>query len=271
MIASHRGPFPVSFPSADGKTILIGYLWEPKNEGASPAVVMLHGRAGAYSSAADGCFIANTLSKRHKMWGRFWADRGYAALLVDSFGPRGYAAGFPAGSYSKRPPRVSEKTVRPLDAYAAIAWLREMESIKSNAIFLQGWSNGAMAALWAMAWEMPKRFRLKPSQTFRAAVVLYPGCERIAQERPDYQPYAPLLMLLAGKDEEVAADKCEMFAAAVQGRFEPSQLFRHTYPLAQHSFDHPDKTDPANAKARADALLQAAQFFDDRLSEIVDD
>ena len=262
MTELNRGPHPVSFPSADGKTVLIGYLWVPKAEGPSPAVVMLHGRAGAYSSAADGYFTAKTLSRRHRMWGRFWADRGYVALMVDSFGPRGYPAGFPAGSYPKRPARVSEKTVRPLDAYGALGWLRVSHLVRPDAIGLQGWSNGAMAALWAMSWEMPERFRLKRKEAFRAALVLYPGCGGIAEERPDYQPYNPLLMLLAGKDEEVDPVQCEKFAQNVGAASEPNQFFHHTYRLAQHSYDHPDKTDPANAAARADTLLRAAEFFD---------
>ena len=55
-----------------------------------PAVVMMHGRAGAYSAGADGVYDATTLSKRHKLWGRLWSEHGYLALLVDGFGPRGY-------------------------------------------------------------------------------------------------------------------------------------------------------------------------------------
>ena len=260
MQSSDRDPRPVSFPSADGKTLLIGYLWEPAIARPAPAIVMLHGRAGAYSASAKGIFVAKTLSKRHQMWGGFWAERGYVALLVDSFGPRGYASGFPEKSYSKRPLKVSEKDVRPLDAYGAAAWLRAQSLVRPNAIGLQGWSNGAMAGLWAMSWEMLGRFRLEPRDAFRAAITLYPGCSKIAQERPEYQPYAPVLMLLAGKDDEVDAGQCETFAKTVQAAFSPSKLNWHTYASAQHSFDHPDKTDAANALPRAEASKGSAVF-----------
>src|ERR1051326_8239064 len=107
----------VHFQSEDHQTKLTGYLFEPAARGPHAAIVLLHGRAGPYSSLAKGVYTAETLSKRHKEWGRFWADRGYTALLVDSFGPRGYPQGFPRGSYSDRPDAVSEQTVRPLDAY----------------------------------------------------------------------------------------------------------------------------------------------------------
>src|SRR5215813_4318945 len=88
-------PKTVHFQSADGKTELIGYLFQPSGRGPHAAVVLLHGRAGPYSSLAHGTYNATTLSKRHKFWGEFWAERGYIALLVDSFGPRGFWGGFP--------------------------------------------------------------------------------------------------------------------------------------------------------------------------------
>src|SRR4051812_10989980 len=79
-------PKRVTFPSADGKTTLIGYLYLPRAQaGRVPAVVMMHGRAGAYSSAANGVYDASTLSKRHKAWGELWVAQGYAALMVDGF------------------------------------------------------------------------------------------------------------------------------------------------------------------------------------------
>jgi len=64
-------PERVTFASADGRTTLIGYVFKPEAPHAArtPAVVMMHGRAGAYSSAAKGTYQASTLSKRHQQWG----------------------------------------------------------------------------------------------------------------------------------------------------------------------------------------------------------
>ena len=54
---------------------LVGYMARPTGPGPFPAVVLLHGCGGFHSSMIS------------------WADRlsrlGYAALAVDSFGPRG--------------------------------------------------------------------------------------------------------------------------------------------------------------------------------------
>ena len=102
--AQSTPPERVTFPSQDGKTTLTGYLYLPHApRGRVPAVVMMHGRAGAYSSLANGVYDASTLSKRHQAWGELWASQGYVALMVDGFGPRGYPAGFPRHSYDSRP------------------------------------------------------------------------------------------------------------------------------------------------------------------------
>jgi predicted alpha/beta-fold hydrolase len=60
-------PDRVSFASADGHATLVGYVFKPTGPHAArtPAVVMMHGRAGAYSSLANGNYSSATLSKRH--------------------------------------------------------------------------------------------------------------------------------------------------------------------------------------------------------------
>jgi hypothetical protein len=46
-------PKTVHFMSEDGKTRLVGYLFEPSRSSQPvPAIVLLHGRAGPYSSLA---------------------------------------------------------------------------------------------------------------------------------------------------------------------------------------------------------------------------
>src|SRR3954468_5034621 len=124
-------PERVSFASADRTTTLTGYLFKPANPAGSraPPGGLMHGGAGAYSERANGVFDATTLSLRHKAWGREWADAGYLALLVDGFGPRGYPQGFPRFSYDSRPDTLSETTVRPLDAYGALAYLRSRSDV----------------------------------------------------------------------------------------------------------------------------------------------
>jgi dienelactone hydrolase len=251
----------VQFPSADGATTLTGYLFLPPGSSPSPAMVLLHGRAGPYSSLANGVYTAATLSKRHATWARFWQDRGYVALIVDSFGPRGYPQGFPRGSYAQRPAGVSEQKVRPLDAYGALAYLRGRRDVIADRVGLQGWSNGAMTALVTMADVAPGITNPTPSRGFRAALALYPGCGMDAV-KSRYMPYAPLLMLIAGNDEEVSPGVCAQFAERVRAGGAPLEVV--VYEGAEHAFDDPGATRQsreANRRATQDAMTRAEAFF----------
>ena len=255
----------VHFQSEDRKTKLTGYLFEAQGSGPHAAVVMLHGRAGPYSSLAKGVYTAATLSKRHKEWGEFWAGRGYIALLVDSFGPRGYAKGFPRGSYENRPPEVSEQTVRPLDAYGALRYLRARHDIIGDRIGVQGWSNGGMTVLVTMGDRAPGITQPTPETGFRAAMAEYPGCGMEAI-KGRYHSYAPLLMMIASADEEVSPKVCEAFATRAQES--GSKLESIVFEGAAHNFDDPGKTmqsNPANRHATEEAMRRAEKFFKGQL------
>jgi dienelactone hydrolase len=254
-------PETVHFPTANGSVKLVGYLFKPQGGGAHPAIVMLHGRAGPYSSAAHGRYDATTLSKRHKEWGEFWAQRGYLALLVDSFGPRGYAKGFPRASYADRPDAVSEQTVRPLDAYGALKYLRGRNDVKPYHIGVQGWSNGGMTALVTMGTETPGLDHPTAQTGFRAALAEYPGCGMDAV-KGEWRPYAPVLMLLGSADEEVSPKRCETFAKKAQKSGGPLEY--HVFDGAEHNYDDPgDKkqSNPANATATEETKRMAESFF----------
>jgi len=259
-------PSEVSFPSSDGRTTLRGYLFIPQTPGPWPAVVMMHGRSGPYSAAAKGVYDATTLSMRHRQWGRFWAERGYLALHVDSFGPRGHAQGFPIHSYSKRPSEVNEQRVRPLDAYGALAWLRTRDDVFKDRIGLQGWSNGGMAGLATMSTNAPGLAQTKPTGGFRSALLFYPGCrDQVAAS--DYRTYAPTMMFIASDDEEVAPLPCRYLAEALRGRG-VSDFTMVWYDGATHAFDDPGarrQSVAGNKYARADSMLRAEAFFAQQL------
>lgn len=257
---AHAVPATVTFPSRDGTT-LTGYVFSPTGAGPHPAVVMLHGRAGPYSAAARGVYGAETLSQRHRAWGEFWAAHGYVAVHVDSFGPRGYAAGFPAQSYRVRPPAVSEQKVRPLDAYGALDYLRTRGDVQPERIGVQGWSNGAMTVLAAIAPQPPGLEDPDTLRGFRAAIAHYPGCA-VQSREAGYRPYLPLLLLVAGNDEEVSPVVCERLARELERRNAAFEF--RLYEGASHAYDDPGarrQSQPANRAAYADTLERAERFF----------
>jgi carboxymethylenebutenolidase len=267
-------PDTVKFASRDGKTELVGYLFKAAGAGPHPAVVMLHGRAGSYSSNKPGVMSGANLTARHRMWGEFWAGRGYLALHVDSFGPRGFAQGFPKHSYNSRPASVGDQTARPLDAYGALDYLRTRSDVIADRIGLQGWSNGGMTLLATMglnaprvAPEMADRVRLAqptPANDFRAAIAQYPGCtaQRDQSDSQPYQPYAPLLLLVASDDDEVSPKICATLAAQLKQRNANIEFV--VYEGAQHTYDDPGRSKQSYAPNKAamdDTLRRAEAFF----------
>ncbi len=266
--ASDTLPLRVEFPSLDGKTMLTGYLFEPV--GAHPvkvaAVVMMHGRAGAYSSIADGQYDASTLSKRHAFWGHLWADHGYAALLVDGFGPRGYPHGFPAHSYDDRPEELNEVIVRPLDAYGALRYLRSRAEIDGAHVGLQGWSNGGSATIATMSDTTLASMGLASKDGFKGAVAFYPACGLHGRFDGGFHPYAPLRIFSGAADEEVSAQHC---ARIVQAARPGSDLTIQIYDGATHDFDDPGRkrqSVPENAAAAARAIPATLDFMQGVLS-----
>lgn len=259
-------PERVTFPSADGNTALVGYLFEPADTGDArhPAVVLMHGRNGAYSTGAKGVYDATTLSARHKAWGQEWAAHGYVALLVDGFGPRGYPQGFPRYTYDQRPDELNEVTKRPLDAYGALAYLRSRPDVAPDRIGLMGWSNGASATLAAMARDVPELKWPDAEHGFRAALAFYPGCGLHGQfdERP-LHPYAPVLILHGTADEEVASKQCVKLVKA--SRAADGDIDIALFEDATHGFDSPTPNRQeleANRTATEQATDMALRFFD---------
>ncbi|QOZ56265.1 dienelactone hydrolase family protein [Bradyrhizobium sp. CCBAU 53338] len=261
-------PQTVYFRSADGRTALTGYLFQPSKPGPWPAIVMLHGRGGPYSSNdnEDCSFVgagtvspcnANTLSKRHAMWGAYWSTRGYLALLPDSFGPRGKAHGF--GRFTHGDPDradVNEISVRPLDAEGALAYLRGRSDVVAGQIYLQGWSNGGSTALNVM-------IRQGRQAGYRGALVFYPGCGQSALLASTILTTAPIAMFMGADDEEVSPALCQRVAD--RSRQAGSPIDVTLYPGATHDFDEPSsrrQATPGNQAAMNDALVKAASWLD---------
>ena len=208
-------------------------------------------------------YDASTLSLRHKAWAREWAQAGYIALLVDGFGPRGYPQGFPRFSYDNRPETLNEVTVRPLDAYGALAFLRTRSDVVPDRVGLQGWSNGGSAVISTMSLEAPGISQPTPQTGFRAALAFYPACGLKGQfdQRP-FRPYAPVLVLHGTADEEVSYKRCTTLID--NSRQAGGSVEIKIYPGATHSFDSPSRKRQgvdANSAATEDAVVRAARFL----------
>ncbi len=273
-LAQSSQPRTVNFPSADGKTTLTGYLFAPAGKPkTAPAVVLMHGRSGAYSALAHGNYSAVTIEKRIRNWAELWSGQGYWALVVDSFGPRGYPAGFAAGTDATRPAAINEVTVRPLDAYGALKYLRTSPRITPDRIGLFGWSNGGSATLASMSKDLLADIPSAGGKGFRAAIALYPGCGLQDRFKAGYASYAPVHIFIGTRDEEVSLAACQRLVAA--SRAAGSDIAISVFDGATHDFDDPGRERQGVApnvaatnetRKQALALFAAGAALNERLS-----
>lgn len=257
-------PEMVRFPSGHDAVDLVGYLFLPAPHFARPvpAVVLMHGRAGAYSSLAKGEYTAMTLTRRHRQWGELWAEAGFAALLVDGFGPRGYPTGFERNTYKDRPAVLDETEARPRDAYAALALLRTRPDIAADRIGLMGWSNGGSTTLAALADNAPGRDTAGAGGGFRIGAALYPGCGLKDKYRNGLKPYAPLSIFIGSDDDETPAPTCARLVERSNGI--GAQIGLTIYPGAEHSYDSDTSSrnaNPANLAAMRDTKARVVAAF----------
>lgn len=199
---------------------LTGRLYRPAGDGPFPAIVLLHGCSGMWRR--DG----REPTAAYDFWAEHWRLRGYAALLVDSFGPRGEKE-----ICTQKYRAVSPVRDRPLDAYAGLQWLAARKDVDPGRVHLMGWSNGAMAVLSTIQAGAPGRPGKGPE--FRSAVAFYPGCANL--ERVDYRTVVPLLIQAGADDDWTPARHCESLVRKSQGKGPPMDI--DVYPGAHHAFD----------------------------------
>lgn len=217
-------------------------LFKPQGEGPFPAVVVLHGCGG--------------IAERDRVWAKRLNGWGYAALTVDSFGPRGVHQGVCAT------PQLVPPGLRARDAFAAAAWLRTQPEIDRAHIGVLGFSHGGWSVLKAISASIVRSAGAVP---FGAAVAYYPPCE------PDLGGVATDTLILIGEaDDWVSPARCIDYVAA-QAR-PPREVAIKLYPGAYHDFDvsAPERWRYGHhlayqAAAAEDSFATARQFLDARL------
>lgn len=208
----------VTFLNATPKTPteITATLVKPEGPGPFPAVVQLHGCAG--------------LEAQSYRWARWFADRGYVALVVDSFGTRKVKGDCRTG------PGEPPTTARFDDAFGALRYLQSQPFVIPDHVAAIGWSQGgvyAMAVINGPSLERAQRRGVDlPATGFAAGVGVYPGgCFSLVKE----QVVRPLLVLIGGADDWTPAAKCQEMVDAMRSRGSDASIV--IYPGAYHYFD----------------------------------
>jgi dienelactone hydrolase len=217
----------------------VGSIILPEGKPPFPAVVVLHG--------------CNGVSQNTFVWARRLASWGYAALIINSFNPRGLHQVCDGSRALPGPERAH-------DAFAAAAYLRTRSDIDADRIAVLGYSHGGWTALNASTQKNTEQVGAPP---FRAIVAYYPFC-------PDVAPAlaTDVQIFIGDTDDWASAARCTAFVEKYAGDV-PHRPSVMVYTGARHSFDanQPDRVyfghqlayDP---KATADALERTRKFLD---------
>jgi len=214
---------PVRFPSATpgAPATIEATLIRPAGPGPFPAVVQLHGCAGVEAQSFR--------------WARWLADRGYVALVVDSFGPRRLKGDCRSG------PDDPPLTARFDDAFGALRYLQAQSYVRGDRVAAIGWSQGGVYAMAVINGPSLERARRRgvalptigsTTGGFAAGIGVYPGgCFSLVKE----QVVRPLLVLIGEADDWTPAAKCREMVDAMRSRGADATIA--TYPGAYHYFD----------------------------------
>ncbi|MBI4590215.1 MAG: dienelactone hydrolase family protein [Candidatus Rokubacteria bacterium] len=211
----------VSFSNlTPGRPLTItGELYRPEGPGPFPAMVLLHGCGG--------------VEALHGRWARWLIERGYVALVVDSWTPRGIVE-----NCSKDTPDP-ERTERFDDAFGALRYLQSRPFVDPHRIGAMGWSNGGVFAMAVINGPSLDRARKRgvmlPPVGFRLGVGIYPGgCFSLVEELV----VAPLLVLIGEADDWTPARICAEMVNAMRAKGAEARIT--IYPGAYHYFDNVD-------------------------------
>ena len=209
-----------------------------------PAVVISEGLGGVKTA-------------RERRYGRFVAQNGFAGLVVDSFGTRGFGN-------SPHPIRAINVTESMMlaDAFAGLTWLAAREDIDAKRIYNIGFSYGGMVCILT-AYEQIRRHFVETDDKFAAHVSYYgPTVPRLV----DYKTTgAPVAILNGELDNNFDPKRLELIEEDLKngGSAVENIIYADTY-HQWDSDDHERRFDRFNIKALGSRIEPDNKLYDER-------
>jgi dienelactone hydrolase len=187
-----------------------------KRDGKVPAMIIMHGSGGVRE-------------KREIAYAREFNAMGVAAVVIDSFSPRGIASTVRDQSQLSSYDMV-------LDAARALNVVAKHPAIDPARIGMIGFSKGGTVVIKAAL----RQYGLAGSEAgFALLIAMYPWCGDMPFDFHAANG-APLRMLVGALDRYAGVDSCREFAKKYEAQ--GGNLALKIYPGAQHDWDVPGST-----------------------------
>ncbi len=219
-----------------GKTIILAAeFFRPDRNGKVPVVILMHGCGGMHASVR-GSLNAHA---------RHLTGNGFAALVLDSFGPRRIGGGWVCGTTGRL---AAARFYRQTDANDAARWLQAQPGIDDRNIFLMGQSNGGSTAIIAAM----------NSTVFRAVAAFYPWCGAFMSSRA---PKTPLIVFGGALDDWVSPQGCRVRARSKRYDYVEYGTVAHSFDVQSGLTSYRGHRVGYNATATADSRNRMVRFF----------
>lgn len=227
----------------------------PEGVGSFPVVLQLHGCAGPRMSF-------------QRDWAKEIIETGYAAMIVDSTGPRGFSRQQALDIICQGKELLGQE--RAGDILAAIDLAKEDPRLDTSQIILAGWSHGAWTVMDFLTFDlknhMPAGLKGEglTNPDIDGVILFYPYCGLGTLSRfREWTQEPPMLALIGDDDEIVDADEC---IALINNRIDKgTPIDLKIYEGANHVFDdeflEPDWYHWYNEDYAKDAKERVSQFL----------
>ncbi len=199
------------------------------DEDAYPTVLMFHGCAGPRIAF-------------QRQWADVFNEAGYAAMIVDSTGPRGFSRTDALDIVCAGKALIGQE--RAGDVFAAIDIARADPRLDADRLILAGWSHGAWTVMDFLTMDGGKRRPAGLSGAMPAppaidgAILFYPHCGAGALSNfRSWRQSPPALAFVAGADQMVEPEKCKRLFERKNRN--GARIGLTVYPDAEHVFDDP--------------------------------
>jgi len=219
-------------------------VFKPEGEGPFAAVVLVH-TAGGLANEHIKVHAQNLLAK------------GYVVLVLDSLGPRGVP--FVSRTTPRAHPPIGVK-----DAYHALDYLVQQSYVDKNRVYQMGTSWGGFVASSLGSKGIAEVNEAK--NRFRATAGLYSSCGLGTTDPYRYvfeDTDRPVLLLLAGQDQELKPGNCFQELETLKGKGLPIDF--HIYEGIGHGWDKKNEARLGyiyNEQTTTDSFKRVVEFFE---------